>query len=113
MTKFKPEELEWVAIHDKKIVSYPNYIDIDRSTLKEFQLRKGDKVIFSLKNPKKLFMRLRTYGATLKNPNGEKCWIIGNSDPLEYYIITQEKTEKFNEWGNIPRQAVVFREDEI
>lgn len=113
MTKFKPEELTWVAIHDKKMVSYPDYIDIDRSTLKEFQLRKGNKVIFSLKNPKKLFVRLRTYDMTLSD-TGKKCWIVGNSSPLQYYIIDENGCNMvvYDEWSNIPRHEVNFREDE-
>ena len=112
MTKFRPEDLTWVAIHDKKIVKHPDYIDIDRSTLKELQLRNKDEVVFSMKNPKKLFIRLRSYDIKPQSQAGKKCWIVGNSSPLEYYIIDGESTKKYDSWGDIPRHCITLREDE-
>ena len=112
--KFNPEKLTWKAIHDKKIIDYPNYIDIDRSTLKEFQLRdENGKVVFSLKNPKKLFARLRTYKLRPSTDENLKVWIVGNSNPLEFYIIDGEETTKYDVWGNdVITAPVIFREDE-
>lgn len=116
--KFNPAECKWRAIHTDKTIEYPNYIDIDRSTLEEFQLLHNDNIVYSLKRPKnkpfKLFARLRTYDMKADN-QGSKVWIVGNNiPPVRYDIIDGETVEECKEYkGNHAKyDRVIFRDEE-
>ena len=118
MMKFKPEECVWKAIHSDKVINHPNYIDIDRNTLEEFQLIHNDIVVYSLKKPKnkpfKLFARLRTYDMKADS-QGSKVWVIGNNiPPVKFDIIDGETVEECKEYrnGHSKYDRVIFREEE-
>ena len=116
--KFSPEECVWKAIHSDKIINHPNYIDIDRNTLEEFQLIHNGTVVYSLKRPKnkpfKLFARLRTMKFKPNEPI-ERCWIVGNNiPPVKFDIIDGETVESCKEYrnGHCKYDRVIFREEE-
>lgn len=118
MTKFNPADCIWRAIHTDKTVEYPNYIDINRDTLQEFQLIHNGEVVYSLKRPKnkpfKLFARLRTFGMKTDN-QGQKVWVIGNNiPPVRFDVIDGESIEECHEYkGNHAKyDRVIFRDEE-
>ena len=119
MTKFSPELCTWSAIHTDKTVNHPNYADIDRSKLLEFQLLLDDVIVYSAKKPLnkpfKLFARLRTFDYKGEG-TGKKVWVVGNNiPPLRYDVIDGETVENCKEFrGNHAKyDAVRFREDEL